>query len=290
MDEKDWLLLKTLYEEKSITRAASMLFISQPALSTRLQKIEIRFNAQVVIRSKNGVRFTPEGEYLVKRAYNILKDMTAFEEDINNMRSTPTGTLRIGASNFFTKYLLPELLRRFKESYPAIEFQVSTGWSRDLVRSIYNGDVHIGFIRGNHSWIGEKHLLFEEEMCVVYKKKFTIENLPQIPLIQYQNDPSNQFLLDTWWSENFSIPPHIGMEVDRVDTCREMVCKGLGYGFLPSTILQEDQELYREKIIYKNGDPLIRSTWMFYQADALQLKLVEIFVDFIKKTKFNEII
>ena len=79
------------------------------------------------------------------------------------MRDQPIGTLRIGASNFSTKYLLPELLRRFEIQYPGIEFKVTTGWSRDIVNLVNNNDVHIGFIRGDYSWSGEKLLLFEEK-------------------------------------------------------------------------------------------------------------------------------
>ena len=61
MDEKDWLILKTLYEQSSITKTAATLFISQPALSNRLQQIEDRFGTQIVVRTKKGVQFTPEG-------------------------------------------------------------------------------------------------------------------------------------------------------------------------------------------------------------------------------------
>lgn len=64
MDEKDWLILKTLHEKKSITKTAETVFMSQPALSTRLQHIESRFNTVIVMRGKKGVQFTPEGEYL----------------------------------------------------------------------------------------------------------------------------------------------------------------------------------------------------------------------------------
>ena len=159
MDEQDWLLLKTLSEKKSITQTAAALFVSQPALSSRLQQIEARFGAKIVVRSKKGVQFTPEGEYLVAGAREMLNRMQDFAEQIQNMRNQAIGTLRIGASNFSTKYLLPELLRRFKQHYPQIEFKVTTGWSKDIVNLVYNNDVHIGFVRGEHNWPNDKLLL-----------------------------------------------------------------------------------------------------------------------------------
>jgi DNA-binding transcriptional LysR family regulator len=285
MDEKDWLILKTLFEKKSITKTAATLFISQPALSSRLQQIEARFETTIVVRSKKGVQFTPEGEYLAKGSYEILKKIQTFEERIQNMRQQPTGTLRIGASKFFTKYLLPELLRRFKVLYPEIEFKVTTGWSREIANLVYSNDIHIGFIRGDYSWPGEKLLLFEEKMYVCFKNRFSLPDLPHIPQIDYRNDSSVQILLDKWWNENFSVPPHIGMEVDKVDTCKEMVAKGLGYAFLPG-MLTNDQDLQRCEMLDKSGNPLIRRTWMYYHKEAMDLKLVNVFFEFIQSVDF----
>lgn len=289
MEEKDWLILKTLYEKKSITKAAAALFISQPALSNRLQHIETRFKTKIVIRNKKGVQFTPEGEYLVKCSYDILYRIQAYEENIQNMHEETMGTLRLGASNFFTKYLLPELLRRFKSQYPNIEFKVITGWSRDIIRLVHNSDVHIGFVRGDYNWSNEKSLLSEEKMYISFNTPFSLSDLPYIPRIDYQNDYSVQLLLDKWWSENFSVSPHIGMEVDKVDTCKEMVDKGLGYAFLPGMILKSRNKLFNYEMTYKDGQPLTRKTWMLYNKEAMDLKLVKGFLSFMQSINIMEL-
>lgn len=287
MDERDWLILKTLYEKKSITKAAAALFISQPALSNRLQHIEARFGTTIVVRGKSGVQFTPAGEYLVKAAYEMLKRVQVFEEDLQNMQEQPTGTLRIGASMFFTKYLLPELLRRFKIQYPRVEFKVTTAWSRDIVNLVYNNDVHVGFVRGEYSFSGEKTLLFKEKMYISSKDPLDFTDLPHRPRIDYRNDHTIQVLLDKWWNENYSVPPRIGMEVDRVDTCKEMVVKGLGYAFLPEVILANNKDICTREMVYKSGQPLTRETWMFYNKDSMQLKVAKAFFDFMQNVDFR---
>ena len=286
MDEKDWLLLKTLYEKKSITKAAATLFVSQPSLSSRIQQIEERFGATVVLRGKKGVQFTPEGEVLAKCAYDVLKQIRLTEEQIENMRMNPAGTLRVGASNFFTKYLLPEVLRQFKLLYPKVEFKVVTGWSKDVVNQVQNNDVHVGFVRGDYPWPGEKTLLFEEHMYVTYYGPLELANLPALPQITYRNDHSIQVMLDAWWNEHYDAPPYIGMEVDRVATCKEMVAKGLGYAFLPELILKGEDPAYRHLMRYKSGEPLRRKTWMFTNKQAQELKLVKLFCDFVKNFQF----
>lgn len=287
MDERDWLILKTLYEKKSITKTAEALFISQPALSSRLQHIESRFGTVIAVRGKKGVQFTPEGEYLVRASYEMLQKMRIFEENIQNMHEQPTGILRIGASTFFTKFLLPELLRRFKVDYPGIEFKVTTGWSKEIVNLVYNNDVHIGFVRGDYSFSGEKMLLFTEKMYVSSKETLRFIDLPYRPRVDYRSEYSVQLLVDKWWNENYSSPPQIGMEVDRVDTCKEMVVKGLGYAFLPEMILNNCKDICTHEMIYRSGKPLTRNTWMFYNKDTMELKLVQAFYEFIQSMNFK---
>ena len=66
MDDKDFLLIKTLYEEQNITHTAKKLFISQPAISDRLKRLEAEFGCQLFIRQPRGILFTSQGEMLVQ--------------------------------------------------------------------------------------------------------------------------------------------------------------------------------------------------------------------------------
>ena len=61
MEDRDWQILQELHRTKNITKAAQLLYMSQPALTARLQNIETEFNVRVVTRSTKGIKFTPEG-------------------------------------------------------------------------------------------------------------------------------------------------------------------------------------------------------------------------------------
>lgn len=113
MDERDWVVLKTLYDEKNITKAAQQLFISQPALTHRLQQLEQKFRVEIVVRGRRGVQFTPQGEYLAKCAIEMLAKFQQMKENVLNMDYRVEGVLKLGDSNFFTDYKLPNLLKRF---------------------------------------------------------------------------------------------------------------------------------------------------------------------------------
>lgn len=288
MEYRDWHILQTLFQEQNITRTAEILYISQPALTKRLRQIEKEFGVQIVHRKSRGVDFTPQGEYLAKCADEMLLRLRKIKEHVANMENQVKGTLRLGVSNYFARYKLPMLLMRFKQEYPDVEFKVSTGWSKDVYKSVYNQDVHVGFVRGNYNWTDKKLLLFEETVCVVSKEPFDPQDLPSLPRIDYETDPLLRALIEDWWTENYSQPPLIGMEVDKADTCREMVASGLGYAILPRFVLNGKDDLYMVELKDKTGNPIKRKTWMFYHEESMELMMVNAFVRFMEKMDFQE--
>ncbi|WP_078412044.1 LysR family transcriptional regulator [Priestia abyssalis] len=289
MDERDWLILQILYKEKNITKSAKSLHISQPALTHRLQQMEKEFGVQIVNRGRWGVQFTPQGEYLAKCAHQMLLNIQQIKENVMNMEHKAAGTLRLGVSTFFTDYKLPGLLKLFKDQYPNIEFKVTTGWSSDMVHLIYNQDVHIGFVKGDYSWKDEKRLLFEETICIASKEKIDIHNLPHLPRIDYLTDHLLKTTVHNWWVENYSQPPLVSIEVDKADTCKKMVANGLGYAILPSMILQDVEGIHKIDLKTKDGEPIIRKTWMFFHKEALKLNIVKAFVQFVENLDLHNI-
>ncbi|KAA9028537.1 LysR family transcriptional regulator [Niallia endozanthoxylica] len=283
MDERDWMVLQVLYEEKNITKTSQRLYISQPALTNRLQQLEKEFGIKIVNRGRRGVQFTPQGEYLAKSAHEMLLTIQRIKENVLNMENNVVGTLRLGVSTFFTDYMLPNLLKRFKEQYPNIEFKVTTGFSSHVAELIHNQDVHISIVKGDYNWNEQKHLLFEESICIASKDEINIHDLPNLPRINYHTDLLLKHSIDNWWSERFTQPPLVNIEVDKLDTCKKMVVNGLGYAIMPSLILNDVHDLYKKDLQTIDGKPIVRKTWMFYHKDSLKLNIVKAFVDFMEK-------
>lgn len=282
MEYRDWSILQILYQEQNITRAAQRLYLSQPALTKRLRQIEKEFGVQIVQRGRRGVHFTPQGEYLATCADEMLAKLGKIKEHVVNMGEKVSGTLRLGVSSYFARYQLPRLLKHFSTEYPDVDFKVITGFSKDVYKSVYNQDVHIGFVRGNYSWAESKLLLFEETICAVSKTPFSLQDLPALPRIDYETDPLLLALVENWWSAHYSQPPLIGMEVDKADTCREMVACGLGYGILPRLMLKETDGLHLYELRDASGNLIKRQTWMFYHQESMELKMVAAFVRFME--------
>ncbi|CAH8707898.1 LysR family transcriptional regulator [Paenibacillus thiaminolyticus] len=282
MEEKDWIILETLHHEQNITKAAEKLYISQPALTYRIQQLEKEFGVKIVNRGRRGIQFTPQGEHLVKYAKDMRLQLRQTKEFLRNMDNKVTGILRLGVASNIATYILPSILKQFLEQYPDVEVRVMTDWSSNLVHSVYSQHVHIGMIRGDYDWPDEKHLMMEENICIVSKHEIRLQDLPSLPRINYKTEPSLQNTIDLWWKERYSLPPNIAMKVDKMETGKEMVLNGLGYAILPTIVLGGQEDLYKINLTTQHGEPWKRKSWMIYRKESLNLTLIKEFVDFMK--------
>lgn len=121
-----------VYKERSFSRAAEKLYVSQPALSAAIQKEEIYWGCKFFERSKIPVELTPEGEYLigaVERMKEIQTDVESYFEKLSMGRKT---SLNIGAPAFFCTYILPSVVKSFKDIYPDCKVNVIEANDKDL--------------------------------------------------------------------------------------------------------------------------------------------------------------
>nr|WP_092074687.1 LysR family transcriptional regulator [Dendrosporobacter quercicolus]NSL47657.1 LysR family transcriptional regulator [Dendrosporobacter quercicolus DSM 1736]SDN08487.1 DNA-binding transcriptional regulator, LysR family [Dendrosporobacter quercicolus] len=285
MEDRDWKIIKVLSAEKNITKAAQVMYMSQPALTARLRQIEQEFGVQIVHRSSKGIQFTPAGELLVEMAEEFIDRMEQIKDKVRHFSNENAGTLVIGASNYFTIYTLPQLLHSFKDQYPNTDFTIITDWSRNIFNIVYAQKAHVGFVSVDYGGVKNIHCLFEEPICVSYYKPFSLADLPKLPLILYQSDYMIQSRIDKWWRRNLSVPPIVGMRVNNLVTCKEMVQYGLGYAFLPRRMTQNIESIYTMEISDADNQKITRKTWLIYNEQSINLSIVQTFVDFIKNTR-----
>ncbi|MFD0693650.1 LysR family transcriptional regulator [Paenibacillus sp. GCM10027628] len=285
MEDKDWTMLLTLYEQQNITKTAEILYVSQPSLSYRIQQLEKEFGVKIMHRGRRGIEFTPEGEYLAKYAESMLLQLQQVKEFVQSMDNKISGTLKIGTASSLARYRLPFILNKFHSEYPDVEFKVTSNQSSELTNSVYKQDVHIGFIRGDYHWAEEKHLIMTENIWIVSKREISLSELPDLPRIIYKTDWSLENLIDNWWKETFSKPSTITMEVDNMETCKEMVLSGFGYAIIPAIVLKDNETINRIQLRTKHGEPILRESWMIYRKASLEISLVKAFVEFVKNMK-----
>jgi DNA-binding transcriptional LysR family regulator len=287
MDERDWRILSILHKEKNITKTAQDLYISQPALTARIQQIEKYFDVTIVNRNRKGVSFTTEGEYLAQEAEHMLSEFKGIKEHVLNLGTRMSGVLSIGASGYLTMFTIPKVLKKFKTQYPDIDFQVVTTWSRDVTKLVEDQKVHVGFTSADYGGCVEKYVLCDEPICIASMALFSLEELPNIPRIDYKTDTLVKLQIDQWWRDHFSIPSKTVMQVDRLTTCREMIKAGLGYGIVPAHIMRDTQGIRMYYLRDRNGAYIYRKSYLLYKKNVLELQIAKVFIDFMKAYDFK---
>lgn len=288
MEERDWLILKTLYEYKNITKTAKKLYLSQPTLTARIKHIEEDLGTKLMYRGSKGITFTDTGEYSAEFAGKILNEIRIFRENINDMQKDISGILRIAAPAIIVKYYFPKLLGEFKKLYPKVKFDVHVACSSDVESLVNSMEIHFGFIRNENDWPeDERFMLSSNHVCAVSAKPFKLVDLPNMVQVDYDTDKYYKNMLDNWWKETFNDAPIVGTRVSNLDMCKEMVFNGLGYGILPSILIKEYPQLYSIPLMHKDGTILLRRTWLIYKKENINLLLPQAFERFLKESDFD---
>jgi DNA-binding transcriptional LysR family regulator len=100
MRDLDWQIIATLHSERNITKVAELLFITQPALTKRIQQIENELGTALITRSTKGVAFTSEGEYAAARAREILALIDDVKQHIEQTNLVEGGGPQARGSKF----------------------------------------------------------------------------------------------------------------------------------------------------------------------------------------------
>jgi LysR family hydrogen peroxide-inducible transcriptional activator len=111
-------------QERSFGRAAQRCFVSQPALSVAIQKLEEELGAQLFERGKSEVTVTPVGERIVEQAHKVLEEAARIRDIAQAGRNQLVGVFRLGAIHTVAPYLLPDLLPALHERAPQMPLEI----------------------------------------------------------------------------------------------------------------------------------------------------------------------
>lgn len=287
MEERDWTIIKYLYEHKNITRTARILYLSQPALTARIKHIEERLGIKIITRGNKGISFTPSGEFVANYASEMVRSLNRFREELSNMDQEVRGVLRIAAPNF-VNYRLSKFLGEFKDLYPNVEYNIFTAQSSDVIAGMNSQDLHFGFVLNDFGWRDdEKMVVAEDTLCIANRREFQLADLPNMVRVDYVMDSYHRNFLDTWWTNTFETIPKTGILVSSLDVCMEMIDNGLGYAIVPSMAIADNDKLYKLKLQDRDQLVVLRRTWLLYRKELMHLGITKAFMEFMKNVRFN---
>ncbi|KKB42575.1 LysR family transcriptional regulator [Bacillus thermotolerans] len=288
MSFSEFQLLAVLAEELNMRKAAQRLFVSQPALSQRLQAIEKDWGTKIFNRSPKGLSLTPSGEMIIQFAREVVGKKERVLEELQSLESEVHGTLKIACASIVGQNWLPQVLKKFVEKYPHAKISLMTGWSSEITKALYEGEVHVGIIRGIPEWKGRKIHLFEDSLYLVDKEIRAVEEILSTnkPFIQFKSDSTYYQEIQEWWHRQFQMAPERSIIVDQIETCKQMVFNGIGYAILPAITLNgAEGDVFKLPLMDEDQRPLRRDTWLLGYDSAFELKQVQAFVEVVEEFK-----
>lgn len=166
-----------IYKEKSFTKAAEKLYISQPCLSAAIKKLEEDIGMPLFERGHDGIVPTLVGNEYIETALainNLKKDFSAKINDIANLKS---GNLILGGSNYVSSYILPRLVGEFSRAYPNIGISLTEAGSVELGKKIIAEEIDLvidNFDGAKGSFEGLP--LFEEKILLAVPGESPVNN------------------------------------------------------------------------------------------------------------------
>ncbi len=282
MDEKDFEILSALSRTNNMTRAAELLFTTQSALSKRIIMIENELGVRLMLRSRTGIQFTPEGETVLRHITRASEELRDMREELEQSKPYVSGTLNTGVSVNYARYTLPDVLVSFRRDYPAVTLHITTGQSRGIFMKLMNGEINTAIVRGDYSWKEGKILLGRESVCAVKSIQDRDKPLAGIPYINHKTDSAFELELAQWLRENSINDTQSGLNFDSIETCVEMVKRGLGWAVVPEICLQGFDGI-RQELFFADGTAFTRPTWLLYSHLASELPQVKAFIQTVTK-------
>lgn len=282
MDEFDWKLIQTLREEGSISKASEKLFISQPALSKRMNKIEEDLGCRVIIRTSKGVTFTESGEYLAQMAIQLNQKFESVRERISEMSESLAGPIIIGAGNYTLEHKLRRHIQSFQEKHPHVTFEIRNTKSKEINHLLDTGKIHVGFCCELYGWKEESIYLEKEEVVMISGEPINMDNISNRFMVDYETDETfKQEVLD-WYRHHYQREPRISVKVSSLGTCASTLVDSPYFSIVPKGIWTSNPSLYKLHINHISGPSIFRHVWLLVKTDILRLRRIKEFAHWVE--------
>lgn len=235
---------------RNISKAAKELFISQPAISKSISKLEDNLGVSLFTRNSRGVQLTQEGELLFEHTKTAFEALTLGEQELKRIQEFNIGHLRIGVSNTLCRYVLLPYLKDFIYKYPHIKISIESQPTARTLSMLEQQKIDIGLIAKPSNL---RDLSFQPIMSIRDVFIATPQYLENLHLREGKNtsvlETCNMLLLDRNnitrryidnYFQEYHIEPSSILEVTTMDLLIEFAKIGLGIGCVIREFVKDD--------------------------------------------------
>jgi DNA-binding transcriptional LysR family regulator len=224
----------------SLTKAAALLYVTQPSVSFALKSLEEQLGAILCIRSQKGVALTAEGQVLFEEIDQALGHIETAERKVHSLLNLESGRISISAGDTVCNYFLMPLISAFTEKYPSVRFEITNRTSPETLELVCTRKAEIGFVN-----ICPDGSVFKKSKCIALTHvliggtrfapladtTLPLSALAEYPLVMLERKSSGRVMIDHY-CESIGVVPAPVFELGSVDLMISFVQNNHGLAFI----------------------------------------------------------
>lgn len=280
-----------VYRCKHFAKAAEYCNVTQPTLSSMIQKLEDELGIKIFDRSKQPIHPTAAGQLVIERAWNILVRAKHLKEIVEEERKSITGTLNVAILPTIAPYLLPRFLPQLMNEYPKMDIRVTEMKTEDIHKALKHGDIDAAILAkldGQDDF--KMHQLYVEKFFVYVSKNDNLFNKQNIRT----TDLSGEFLwlldeghcfrdqLVKFCHLKSAVKSKKTYNLGSIETFMRIVESGKGVTFIPELALQQLSDMQKD-LVRPFAHPIpTRSIVLLTQKNYIRTTQLQLIIDRIQ--------
>jgi LysR family hydrogen peroxide-inducible transcriptional activator len=279
MNLRDLKYIVEVAREKNFARASAKVFVSQPALSMQIKKLEETLGVEIFERDKQNFLITPVGAEIIKKAEIILQESEEIRMIAKNSKDPHKGEIRIGAFPTVASYFLPNFIKNIHKKFPHLKIFLIEAKSDELITKLKSGELDLCLLAmpiADDNLIGEK--IFSEKFLLATpkghpfskKSKIQIKELrkQELMLLEDGHCMRDQALEICSMVKAFE---NQDFRATSLETLRQMVANGTGITLIPEIAVRSDDKIAYVKIF----NAPFRTIGIYYRKSSVQKNLIK---------------
>ena len=286
-------ILKAVANERSFTRAAEILYVSQPSLSKQIKILENKLGIVLLNRENSTISLTEGGRVFLQYSERILALCEESCRALNDVKNGDRGNLTVGASQTIGTYLMPRVLALFAQNYPQINIKVQVDSTRIVAKNVVNREIDIAVVGGYIPEDLKKNLhvenFVEDELILIVPKshpfalkehkKINKDDLYHLNFITLNSTSTIRKFIDNILIQNGIETKqfNIIMQLNSIEGIKTAVSLGLGAAFVSSSAIEKEIKLKTVEIIAIENIRITRRLSIITNRQSYRSKALEFF-------------
>lgn len=261
-------IFKEVALNRSFSRAAKKLHISQPAVSKTIRNLEEKYERAFFERTANAIRLTEDGEVFLTYCEKIIRLYEELEDEFYEDKMF-SSEIKIGASTTLANYILPRFLARIQRDYPSLKIDLKIGNTLDIQQAVLKKEIHLGIVEGdNHNTRLRYQEFIRDELVLVSKNTLSDadiisqEDFNQLPLIGREIGSGTREVIENYLHKKRVQTPDYHSILGSTESIKNYLLDTQTYAFLSIYSVERELREGRFRITDIEGWEMTR--WFYF--------------------------